>query len=46
MRALRAAIAATACDHALDVLGCIAGNSGSVTVSRPMRSAFGNCPSR
>src|SRR5262249_52162803 len=24
----------------------IAGNSGSVTVSRPMRSALGNCPSR
>src|SRR4029077_10119528 len=23
----------------------IAGNSGKVTVSRPMRSAFGNCPS-
>ena len=25
---------------------CMAGKSGSVTVSRPMRSAFGNCPAR
>src|SRR6185437_7304531 len=41
---LRMSVAASTTRSTSD--SSIAGKSGSVTVSRPMRSAFGNCPSR